>query len=121
MAEHCETILNTRKRTFSKPHIAFTTIKLYTIYLSFFPCCHAGLDLASACSFFCKLFQTVMYVVSFPPFVLIQKMGPKNQGKPEPLRASCRPGTATPNFFLHHVFTHNHVARVLSTTTFSKA
>jgi hypothetical protein len=34
-----------------------------------------------------------MYVI--PPFALMQKVEPKNQGKPEPLRASCRPRTTT--------------------------
>jgi hypothetical protein len=29
-----------------------------------------------------------------PPFALMQKVEPKNQGKPEPLRASCHPRTA---------------------------
>jgi hypothetical protein len=36
-----------------------------------------------------------MLIVVIPPFALMQKVEPKNQGKPEPLRASCRPRTAT--------------------------
>jgi hypothetical protein len=32
---------------------------------------------------------------AFPPFALMQKVEPKNGGKPEPLRASCRPRTTT--------------------------
>jgi hypothetical protein len=32
-----------------------------------------------------------MFVI--PPFALKQKVEPKVQGKPEPLRASCRPRT----------------------------
>jgi hypothetical protein len=34
-------------------------------------------------------------VFVIPPFALIQKVEPKNQGKPEPLRASCRPRMAS--------------------------
>jgi hypothetical protein len=34
-----------------------------------------------------------MYV--FTPFALMQKVQPKNQGKPETLRASCHPRTTT--------------------------
>jgi hypothetical protein len=34
-------------------------------------------------------------MIAFPPFALMQKVEPKNGGKPEPLRASCRPRTAT--------------------------
>jgi hypothetical protein len=36
-----------------------------------------------------------MLIVVIPPFALMQKVEPKDQGKPEPLRASCRPRTTT--------------------------
>jgi hypothetical protein len=34
-------------------------------------------------------------MVCCPPFALMQKVEPKNQGKPERLRLFCRPRTAT--------------------------
>jgi hypothetical protein len=39
-------------------------------------------------------------VFVIPPFALEQKVEPKNQGKPEPLRASCQPRTAAVIIFL---------------------
>jgi hypothetical protein len=42
-------------------------------------------------------FSSFMLVFVFPPFALMQKVEPKNQGKPEPLRASCHPRTAALN------------------------
>jgi hypothetical protein len=40
-------------------------------------------------------FQSLMLMYVIPPFALMQKVEPKNGGKPEPLRASCRPRTTT--------------------------
>jgi hypothetical protein len=34
-------------------------------------------------------------VFVIPPFALMQKVEPKNKGKPESLRASCHPRTTT--------------------------
>jgi hypothetical protein len=39
--------------------------------------------------------SNILLVFVIPPFALKQKVEPKIQGKPEPLRASCRPRTAT--------------------------
>jgi hypothetical protein len=59
-----------------------------------------------------------MFVI--PPFALMQKVEPKNQGKPEPLRASCRPRTATviTAFIIHLLRSKKHVSFLY--TTFSK-
>jgi hypothetical protein len=40
-------------------------------------------------------FSNIYLMYAFPPFALKQKVEPKVQGKPEPLRASCRPRTTT--------------------------
>jgi hypothetical protein len=59
-----------------------------------------------------------MYVI--PPFALMQKVEPKNQGKPEPLRASCRPRTATvTTAFIIHVLRSKMLVSFFF-TTFSK-
>jgi hypothetical protein len=41
------------------------------------------------------LLSIIHLVYVFPPFALMQKVEPKNQGKPKWLRASCRPRTTT--------------------------
>jgi hypothetical protein len=54
------------------------------------------------------------------PFALIQKVEPKNQGKPKWLRASCRPRTATViPVFIVHVLRSKKLASLFF-TTFSK-
>jgi hypothetical protein len=60
-----------------------------------------------------------MFVI--PPFALMQKVEPKNQGKPEPLRASCRPRTATviPVYIIPVLCSKRLVSVLLA--TFSKA
>jgi hypothetical protein len=40
-------------------------------------------------------FSFFMLVFVIPPFALMQKVEPKNQGKPKWLRLFCRPRTAT--------------------------
>jgi hypothetical protein len=59
-------------------------------------------------------------VFVIPPFALMQKVEPKNQGKPEPLRASCRPRTATviPVYIISLLRSKQIVSLLLS--TFSK-
>jgi hypothetical protein len=59
-----------------------------------------------------------MYVI--PPFALMQKVEPKDQGKPEPLRASCRPrATAVFTAFISLLLRSKMHVPVLN-TTFSK-
>jgi hypothetical protein len=73
---------------FFKSSYLFFTIKLLAIYYSL--ACRAELISASdAYNFFILTIHLTGFV--FPPFALMQKVGPKNQGKPEPLRASCHP------------------------------
>jgi hypothetical protein len=44
----------------------------------------------------CRSFLSIIHLwFVIPPFALMQKVEPKNQGKPEPLRASCHPRTTT--------------------------
>lgn len=57
----------------------------------------------------------------FPPFALMQKVEPKNQGKPKWLRLFCRPRTTTLRFSLYQSPTYNHIVCILTYTTFSKA
>jgi hypothetical protein len=60
-----------------------------------------------------------MFVI--PPFALMQKVEPKNQGKPEPLRASCRPRTATVITTLIILLLRSKKLASLLLTTFPKA
>jgi hypothetical protein len=59
-------------------------------------------------------------MIAFPPFALMQKVEPKNQGKPEPLRASCRPrmATVTTAFSIHLLCTKQYDSFLFA--TFSK-
>jgi hypothetical protein len=59
-------------------------------------------------------------MVVIPPFALKQKVEPKVQGKPEPLRASCHPRTAAVIivFIIHLLRSKQH--KSLKNTTFSK-
>jgi hypothetical protein len=61
-----------------------------------------------------------MLIVVIPPFALMQKVEPKNGGKPEPLRASCHPRTAAVVivFIIHLLRSKQLVALYFS--TFSK-
>jgi hypothetical protein len=55
-----------------------------------------------------------------PPFALMQKVEPKNQGKPEPLRASCHPRTTTViTAFIIHLHRPKQ-QKSLQNSTFSK-
>jgi hypothetical protein len=56
---------------------------------------HVHSNLAKHCSKSHSSFLSIMLAFVIPPFALKQKVEPKNQGKPEPLRASCRPRTTT--------------------------
>jgi hypothetical protein len=53
------------------------------------------LSLAKHCCTDCSSFSITSLGFVIPPFTLMQKVEPKDQGKPEPLRASCRPRTTT--------------------------
>jgi hypothetical protein len=61
-----------------------------------------------------------MLIVVIPPFALMQKVEPKHQGKPEALRASCRPRTAalTTTLIIHLLHSKKHVS--FYSATFSK-
>jgi hypothetical protein len=56
---------------------------------------HVHLNLAKHCSKSHSSFLSIMLAFVIPPFALKQKVESKVQGKPEPLRASCRPRTTT--------------------------
>jgi hypothetical protein len=49
------------------------------------------LSLAKHCCSDCSFFLNIHLVLSFPPYALMQKVEPKNQGKPKWLRLFCRP------------------------------
>jgi hypothetical protein len=57
---------------------------------------------------------------AFPPFALKQKVEPKNQGKPEPLRASCRSRTTTVIPVINISILRSKQLASLLLTTFSK-
>jgi hypothetical protein len=65
-------------------------------------------------------FLILHLVLVIPPFALMQKVEPKNQGKPEPLRASCHPRTTTVVivFIIHLLCSKKHESLLL--ITFSK-
>jgi hypothetical protein len=65
-------------------------------------------------------FLILHLVLVIPPFALMQKVEPKNQGKPEPLRASCHPRTAAVVivFIIHLRCSKKHESLLL--ITFSK-
>jgi hypothetical protein len=54
------------------------------------------------------------------PFALMQKVEPKDQGKPEPLRASCRPRTTTVIITLIILLLRSKQLVPVLNTTFSK-
>jgi hypothetical protein len=60
------------------------------------------LSLAKHCFENRSSFLILHLVLVIPPFALMQKVEPKNQGKPEPLRASCHPRTTTVVIVFHH-------------------
>jgi hypothetical protein len=60
-----------------------------------------------------------MLIVVIPPFALMQKVEPKDQGKPEPLRASCRPRTTVVTAFNIVLLRSKQLVSLLL-TTFSK-
>jgi hypothetical protein len=64
--------------------------------------------------------SNIHLVFAFPPFALMQKVEPKNQGKPEPLRLFCRPRTTTVGiaFIISLLRSKQHKSSLL--TTFSK-
>jgi hypothetical protein len=78
------------------------------------------LSLAKHCCTDPFLFSITSLRFVIPPFALMQKVEPKNQGKPEPLRASCRPRTTTViTAFTIHVLRSKKLVSLLL-TTFSK-
>jgi hypothetical protein len=103
-------------KLFKNPCLSFTTIELLAIYNDSH--CPAELVSASDGGGY-NTFQSVTLCM-FSTFVLKQRVEPEIQGKWEPLRAFCRPCTATPNFFLYHSFTSYYIAYVFTSTTFSK-
>jgi len=81
--------------------------------------CHAGLDAASACNCFTLFINSSD--VCFPLFALMQKGEQKNQGKPEPLRAFCRPTHSNTPHLLHYASTYNQAARNITEHNFFKS
>jgi hypothetical protein len=59
-----------------------------------------------------------MFVI--PPFALMQKVEPKNQGKPKWLRLFCRPTHGNSLYSTHLFLTSFQEACFFSLTTFSK-
>jgi hypothetical protein len=102
--------------TFSKHHALIYIQDCYRFCLY----CFVMLSLAKHCCTDCSSFSITSLRFVIPPFALMQKVEPKNQGKPEPLRASCRPRTTTviTAFTIHVLRSKKHVSLLL--TTFSK-
>jgi hypothetical protein len=65
-------------------------------------------------------FLSFLLTYAFPPFALMQKVEPKNQGKPEPLRASCRPTHSNSHYNIDHSFASLQAACFCFFSTFSK-
>jgi hypothetical protein len=65
--------------------------------------------------------SNILLVYVIPPFALMQKVEPKNQGKPKWLRLFCRPRTAAviTARIIHVLRSKQHESLLL--TTFSKA
>jgi hypothetical protein len=59
-------------------------------------------------------------VFAFPPFALMQKVEPKNQGKPKWLRLFCRPRTAAVIIVFTILFLRSKKLVSLFFATFSK-
>jgi hypothetical protein len=65
--------------------------------------------------------SNILLLFVIPPFALKQKVEPKVQGKPEPLRASCRPRTTTViTAFIFHLLRSKKLVSLFF-ATFSKS
>jgi hypothetical protein len=85
---------------FKSPYQSSLTINLAAFVFASARYYHAELEEWASYVVASLLFQSIITVKCVPPFALMQRVESKDQGKPEPLRASCRPRTASLRFFL---------------------